>query len=147
MDNELINQIQRRVIKLLKKNNSKPLYLLAKDNCSEISRLVGCWIFHKIKNCKIFILKGENVMGQKKRYHDILAIKDDDYFYLIDPTVWQFFKNKRKILVGIIKNFKNVSDDVQKIYKGKWKISEELKMTDCRQKKEWMKIINLNTKN
>ena len=146
MDNESINQIQKKVIKLLKKNSSKPLCLLAKDSCSEISRLVGCWIFHKVKNCKIFILKGENVMNEKKRCHDILAVKDGDYFYLIDPTVWQFFKNKRKILVGIMKNLDDVLDDVQKKYKGKWKISEELKMADCRQEKEWMRIIDLNTK-
>ncbi len=85
-------------------------------------------------------------MGQKKKCHDILAIKDDNYFYLIDPTIWQFFKNKRKILVGIVKNFNDILGNVQKVYKGKWKISEELKITDCRRKKEWMRIINLNTK-
>ncbi len=85
-------------------------------------------------------------MGQKKRCHDILAVKDGDYFYLIDPTVWQFFKTKRKILVGIMKNLDGILDNIQKTYKGKWKISEELKIKDCGQKKEWVRIINLNTK-
>lgn len=85
-------------------------------------------------------------MNEKKRCHDILVIKDDNYFYLIDSTIWQFFKNKRKILVGIMKNFDGILDNVQKTYKGKWKISEELKIKDCKQEKEWRKIINLNTK-
>ncbi len=145
MDNKLINQIQKEIIKLLKKNSNKPLYLLAKDNCSEMARLVGCRIFNKLPNAKIYILKGENVMSQKKRCHDILAVKDSNYFYLIDPTIWQFFRNKRKILVRIIKNFDDILNDIQKIYKGKWKISEELKIKDCKQQKEWMQIIDLNT--
>lgn len=85
-------------------------------------------------------------MNEKKRCHDILAVQDGNYFYLIDPTVWQFFKNKRKILVGIMKNLGDVLDNARKTYKGKWKISEELKIKDCKQQKEWERIIDLNTK-
>lgn len=145
MDSELINQIQKDVIKLLKKNNNKPLYLLSEDNCSEVSRLVGCWIFHNVKNCKIFILKGEKVMGSKKS-HDILVIKDNYYFYMIDPTIWQFFKNKRKILIGVAKKIDDALNNATYIYKGKWKESEELKRQDCKQKnkKELERIIDLN---
>ena len=34
-------------------------------------------------------------MDATNKNHDILAIKEKNKFYLIDPTIWQFFKNKK----------------------------------------------------
>ena len=143
MNNNLIKQVQRRVIKLLKKKD-KPLYLLAEDNCSELSRLVGCWILEKIPDSKIFIAKGENVMNLKNKCHDIVLAENYNKVYIIDPTVWQFFKNKRSILIGTEQDIKRALNNLRNVYKGNWKISEELGKKDCKQKDEWETIINQN---
>jgi hypothetical protein len=45
-----------------------------------------------------------------------------------------------------MKNLDAILSRVQKTYKGKWKISEELRIKDCKQQKEWMRIVDLNTK-
>lgn len=46
MNKNFIKKLQYKIIKLLKRKN-KPLYLLAEDNCSELSRLAGCWVLEK----------------------------------------------------------------------------------------------------
>lgn len=146
MNKKIINNLQKKIIKFLKEKKNLSLYLLAHDNCSEISRLVGCWILKEVKNIEIFILKGENILGRKNKAHDILAIKDAGGICLIDPTVWQFFKNKRSIFIGLSKNINHSLSLAQKTYKGNWKVSEKLEEADCKQKKEWEKIISENIK-
>jgi len=136
-----IREIQSKIIKLLKRKN-KHLYLLAKDNCSELSRLAGCLILEKIK-FRVFIIKGEGVMD-KNQCHDVLLIEHNKKYYLVDPTVWQFFKYKRNILIGEVEDVKSALDVLIKIYKGKWKVSEELKKNSCAQKNKWKKIIEQN---
>lgn len=143
MNNNFIKKIQDKIIKLLKRKN-KPLCLLAEDNCSEMSRLVGCWILEKMPNSKILIVKGKNVMNIKNKCHDILLVESDEKIYVIDSTVWQFFKNKRSILIGIEKDTKRALNNIKNIYKGNWKISEKLSEKDCRQKSEWEAIIKQN---
>lgn len=146
MNKKFINTMQKRIVKFLKGEKNIPLYLLSHDNCSEVSRLVGCWILKEMENTEIFILKGRNILDRKNKEHDILAIKDSDNIYLIDPTVWQFFKNKRSIFIGISKNIDDSLNLVKKTYKGIWKVSEKLENADCAQKKEWEKIISENIK-
>ena len=142
MDKKIFHQIQNQIIRLLKRKN-KPLYLLAKDNCSELSRLTGCLILEKIKS-RVFIIKGEGVMINKNQCHDVLLIECNKRYYLVDPTVWQFFKYKRNILIGEVEDVKSALDVLIKIYKGKWKVSEELKKNSCAQKNKWKKIIEQN---
>lgn len=146
MDRENIKQIQTKVINLLKNGAHKPLRLLSKDNCSEMSRLVGCWILKKRPNAEVYIIKGENVMKIKGRCHDILALKYRRKIQLIDPTIWQFFKNKKTIF---IKNTNDLETDcmpfLKKIYKGRWYLSEKLNKNKCKRVKVWKKTIALNT--
>lgn len=145
MEKEIVHQVQKKVIGLLCKNNSKPLYITSSDNCSEIARLVGCWIFEKLPKAKLYILKGENIQDTK-RSHDILAVEYNGNIDLIDPTVWQFFKNKKSILVITTDNLANGLLEANKLYGGKWKISEVLKVKNCK-KNDFKKIITSNIKN
>ncbi|HUT22045.1 MAG TPA: hypothetical protein VMX18_01400 [Candidatus Bipolaricaulota bacterium] len=144
MKKETIRQIQRKVIRLLRKNNNKPLYLSSTDNCSEIARLVGCWIFDKLPQAKIYILKGKNILGTKK-CHDILAVEYDKRISLIDPTVWQFFKNKKSILIKTTDNLTNGLFEASKIYRSKWKVSEIFKKNNYKND-ELKKIVASNIK-
>ena len=144
MEKGTIHQIQKRVVKLLRKNINKPLYIISKDNCSELSRLVGCWIFKKLPNAKIYILKGDNVQNTKQS-HDILAVEQDENIYLIDPSVWQFFKNKKSIFLKLTKTLESSLSEVTKIYGGKWAVSEAFKSENYNEK-ELKEIVVLNIK-
>ena len=115
MKKETIRQIQRKIVQLLHKNNNKPLYVTSVDNCSEVARLAGCWIFEKLPLAKIYILKGKNIL-KTKRCHDILAVDYSENITLIDPTVWQFFKNKKSIFIKTIDNLTNSLFEANKIY-------------------------------
>ncbi|OGD65875.1 hypothetical protein A3F08_00085 [Candidatus Berkelbacteria bacterium RIFCSPHIGHO2_12_FULL_36_9] len=125
MKKEIIDQIQKKVIKLLRKNSNKPLYISSEDNCSEIARLVGIWIMEKLPQTKIHILKDTDVLHTKK-CHDILAVKCDGKINLFDPTIWQFFKNKKSIFIVKTNNLSEALAVAKKIYHGEWKISELL---------------------
>lgn len=98
MNDNYLKTVQNKIKKILKSAN-KTLFLASQDNCSEMSRLVGCWILQRFPTINANILKGENIMGVTKKNHDILAIEEKNKFYLIDPTIWQFFKNKKNILL------------------------------------------------
>jgi len=146
MNKKLIKQIQEKVVNLLRKYNNKPLYLLAKDNCSEMSRLVGCWILQKQPSTKVFILQGKKVFNRKEKCHDILAVECYNKIYLIDTTIWQFFKYKRNILIGIINNISEALNITKKIYKGNWRIAEKLNKNDFKNVDGWKRIIAINCK-
>lgn len=101
-----IKILQKKIIKIFKSGlKNKTLSLCSKDNCSEASRLVAIWIKRKFHKAELFILKGEYM---PKKYHDILTVKLDDKFYLIDPSVWQFFRNKRSIFMEQFDSMANV---------------------------------------
>lgn len=146
MDKKTINELQKRIIVFLKTKSDLPLYLLTHDNCSEVSRFFGCQLLKEMKNIEIYVLKGENILNRKNKAHDILAIKDAGGICLIDPTVWQFFKNKRSIFIGLSKNIDDALNLSKKTYKGKWKVSEKLEKVSRKQTQEWNKIISENIK-
>ena len=108
---------------------------------------MGCWILEKNPNLKISVVKGENVMNIKNKCHDVLLIEYNNQIYLIDPTIWQFFKNKRNILIKKeIKNIRTALITLQDIYRGNWKISEKIRKKKWEQKNEWKKVIKQNIK-
>jgi len=144
MTKKFFKKIQKRVIDLLKSKNKKPLYVLAKDNCSEMSRLVAFWMLKEHPKLKISVLKGKDVFGIKKRCHDILMVEDDNMFYLIDPTVWQFLKYKRNIVMTEKKSEKDILTFTEEVYKGKWKISKIIGEITKKEAEENEKIIKLN---
>lgn len=137
---EIIKVFQKDLIKIYRSGlKEKPLYLLAEDNCSEASRLIAIWIKKKFNEANLFILKGEYV---PKKYHDLLVCQFNGRFYLIDASVWQFFKKKRNILMGEFKNMDEVFIEVKKIYGGKWGNVETL--NNFEEEKELIEIIKIN---
>jgi hypothetical protein len=147
MNEEYIKLIQERVIGLLKGKNNKSLFALAKDNCSELSRLTGVWILQDYPGADVFILKGEDINKNDGKSHDVLAIKDQDKYYVIDPTIWQFFKDCKNILVDMTDSIEKVFHKLELKYGGNWKISEKMKPTSEEQIDEWTKIIKENIEN
>lgn len=134
-----IKKLQKEIVRIFKNGPKKPLYLCAKDNCSEASRLVAIWIKRKFKNAELFILKGQY---KPKKYHDILVVQLADKFYLVDPSVWQFFKTKRSIFMGEFGSMADVFSYAKKAYGGTWKSIEKLK--NFREEKKLIKMIKNN---
>lgn len=143
MNDVYLKTVQNKIKKMLKSEN-KTLFLASQDNCSEMSRLVGCWILQDFPAVNTNILKGINITGATNKSHDILAIEEKNKFYLIDPTVWQFFKNKKNILLTKKNNIKDCLQFAEQFYKGKWSISETLHKNCFENIKEWEKIIKIN---
>lgn len=146
MKKEYIKLIQKKVIDLLRSKSDKPLFLLAKDNCSELSRLTGSWILQDYSGVGVFIIKGEGINNNKDLNHDILVIDDQSNFYIIDPAIWQFFEDSKDILINITNSIEDVYHELELKYGGHWKISEKLEAISKEQKSEWKKIIQENIK-
>jgi len=72
----------------------------------------------------------KKVFNMKGKCHDILAVEYYDKIFLIDTTVWQFFKYKRNILIGMTNNISEALNITKKIYKGNWRIVEKLNKND-----------------
>ena len=142
MNNDYLKTVQEKIKNILK-SADKALFLSTQDNCSEMTRLVGCWILQDFPAINANILKGENIMDATNKNHDILAIKEKNKFYLIDPTIWQFFKNK-KILLAKKDNMEDCMEFAKQFYKGKWSISETLDKNCFQKMKEWEEVIKIN---
>jgi len=138
-----IKTIQDRVIKLLRSGND-PLCLCAQDNCSETARIVGCWILQENHMSSAHILKGKKVMGIKNKCHDVLVVEEPPFFYLIDPTVWQFFKRKKNILLTRKNTMKECVEFVEKFYGGKWAVSEMINKNCFKNIKKWEDVVKSN---
>jgi hypothetical protein len=93
----------------------------------------------KFSDAKLFVLKGEYV---PKKYHDVLVCQLNDKFYLIDASIWQFFKRKKNILMGKFKTMDEVFIEVKKIYGGKWGKVETL--NNFEEEKELIETIKIN---
>lgn len=144
MNKKFFHQQQKKIITLFKKwGGNKPLGVLCKDSCSELSRLISCWVIKEYPKAKISILKGDNIFNTK-RSHDILLVEENKNLFLLDPSIWQFLKRKRNILIGEIKSTEDALKLANDIYKGKWKISEKIEKNICGESKELERIIKLN---
>lgn len=132
MDRE---KIQNRVIQFFRSYSKKPLEVITRDCCSEMSRLVGCWILTEDPSLRALILKGEISKGN---FHDILLILNGNYT-IIDPTIWQIKKNAKSIFVGEVSDVNRAIELAGEYYGGIWKISEEIK--DCNDQKEYESVL------
>jgi hypothetical protein len=121
MEKATIKQAKKYIFGLIGYNGRVPLYALTQDSCSEISRLLGVWLYKKFPKAKIYIYKGR-VGG---RLHDLLLIQKNG-IYVIDPTVWQFFKNKKSILIAKENSIDAALAALTQCYGGKWKLSESV---------------------
>ena len=101
MDKRALKQLQNKILILLRQKN-KPLYLFAKDNCSEVARLAGCWILEKMPTAQVFIAKGDRIMGRKNKSHDVILVNNKEGIHIIDPTVWQSPRQKPSNLLYML---------------------------------------------
>lgn len=116
-----LEQAKKHVFDLIGYNGRVPLYVLTKDSCSEISRLLGQWLYVKFPKAKIYIYKGK-VRGC---FHDLILMQEKKV-YVIDPTVWQFFKNKKSILIATENSISEAVAALNCYYGGKWTLSERV---------------------
>jgi hypothetical protein len=140
----LLDRIQKRVLVILRDGHKNTLLQdSAKYNCSEVSRLVGCWIFEDCQYFRVYIFKGEKLLVSELA-HDLLIVEHNKYYFVIDPTVWQFFPEEKTILMFKTKKVDQALVFLKSKYGGTWKLSEEMAIKDCDCKEEWIRIIELN---
>ena len=126
MNDKYIVKQQKRIISFIRKyGGKKPLSILAEDSCSELCELLSCWILKDYHETSITMLKGDRILGTK-RSHNIIVLDQDHTKLLLDPSVWQFFKRKRSVVVGNVKTINETLALAQNIYGGKWSISEKI---------------------
>ena|SRR3989338_7611121 len=140
MDKKFIKNIQKRVIDLLL-ILSDNLQVAAKDQCSELARLVGCWMLNEHPEYKVQIYKGELSGGLA---HDILVVENDQSLFLLDPTIWQIFPESGDIYVGSFGDIPEAVNFLQKKYGGTWKMSEIMGKCDKSYQQELLTIIRGN---
>ncbi len=61
-----------------------------------------------------------------KKSHDVLILEHNNSWYLIDPTIWQFFPLKRSIYRGRFATQNDLVAFVKGMYRGTWSISENV---------------------
>lgn len=152
MNIKYIAILTKYTIFLLKEfDRKKPLWMLSKWNCSEISRIVGLKVLNDFgDDSKPFILKGNvTVTGlEKENNHDILGFFDtvSGEYIIVDPTIWQFFPKRKSILLGKFNSKEECINFVSEYYKGKWSLSEYISRDTNREITKWKKIIRQNCK-
>jgi len=142
MNKKFIKKIQKRVMDLLL-TLSDNLQIAAKDQCSEIARLVGCWILDECFECKVQVCKGEL---SDESAHDILAIECNKKLFLIDPTIWQKFPKSKSIFIGPASDMQEALSLLNKKYNGSWKISEIMGRYNENYQQELLMVIKNNRK-
>ncbi len=140
MNKEFIEKIQKRVVDLLL-TLSDDLQTAAKHQCSEVARLVGCWILDEYPECRMRICKGILFDGLA---HDILVVEDGKILFLIDPTIWQIFPESSSIFIGSVGNMQEALRLLNERYNGSWKVSEDLYQCDNNFQKKLLAIIKNN---
>jgi hypothetical protein len=143
MNEDIIKEIQKQIIKLLPVGQRDQPGVLLADSCSEISRLVAGWIKILDKSNQILILKGINVCGSKKA-HDILAVSANNKIYIIDPTIWQFFPQIKSILIFVLDDINIALNKIKAMYGGQWFKKEEFIQMDKNEEKRYLDIISQN---
>lgn len=137
MDKEFIEKIQKRVMDLLK-TLSNNLQVAAKDQCSEVVRLVGCWVLNEHPEYKVQVCKGT---FSDESAHDVLVVEDEKVSLLIDPTIWQKFLESENILVGSVSNASEAIGLLEGKYGGTWKVSEIMQKCDENYQQELLTVI------
>ena len=140
MTKELIEQIQKRMMGLLKKVGDRPLPILVQHYCDEIAHLAGNWILDELPNARIYVVKG---IIDRKTHHDLLIVEYGGKAYVIDPVVWRLLKGKKSILVATKHTMPESLAEIQKIYQGIWRISERLEKSGFERRLDWERRIEI----
>jgi len=141
MRKDFLKKAKKYVFTLVGYNGRVPLYVLTQDSCSEISRLLGQWLYKKFPKAKIYIYKGK----MNGRAHDVLVVQESGV-YVIDPTVWQFFKNKKSIVIAVENSINDAVSALTDYYGGSWKLSERIHGYSTSEIKKLKNIVSENLK-
>jgi len=139
MQKVTIDQAKKYTFGLVGYNGRVPLYVLTQDSCSEISRLLGQWLYKKFPKAKIYIYKGK-VRG---RAHDVLIV-EANHVSVIDPTVWQFFKNKKSILIASENSIDDAVATLAHCYGERWRLSERVYGYSASEIKKFKNKLSIN---
>jgi hypothetical protein len=139
MHKATIKRAREYVFDLVGYNGHVSLGVLIKDSCSEISRLLGQWLYKKFPKAKIYIYQGK----VKGRFHDLILMQEKKV-YVIDPTIWQFFKNKKSILIATEDSIEGAVAALEKYYGGEWKLSECVTDYSAAEIRKFKKVIRQN---
>jgi hypothetical protein len=138
MTKELIEQIQKKMVSLLKKVGDKPLPMLTQNYCDEIAFLAGNWVLDELPNARVYVIKG---IIDHTTHHDLLVVEYGGKAYVIDPVIWRFFKTKKTILVTTKSTMTEALAEVQKLYQGIWRISERIQKSGFEKRLDWERRI------
>lgn len=138
MTKELIEQIQKKIVHLLKKVGDRPLPILAQAYCDETAHLAGNWILDELPSARIYIVKG---IIDRHTHHDLLIVEYGGKAYVVDPVVWRFFKNKKTILAAVTHAMPDALTEIQKLYHGIWRISERMEKSGFERRLDWERRI------
>jgi hypothetical protein len=138
MDKSL-RKAKQYVFNLINYNGRVPLYVLTRDSCSEISRLLGQWFYKKLPKVKIYVYKGK----AQGRFHDLLLV-DEGRVYVVDPTVWQFFKHKKSIIIAMADSMDDALIALSHYYGGRWKLSKTIKKFSVKEMATLKSILQKN---
>ena len=139
MEKDIFPRAKKYTFELLGYTGRVPLYALCQDSCSEVSRLLGQWLHEKLPRAKIYIYKGK----ARGRSHDLLVVQEEEV-YVIDPTVWQFFKDKKSILIAVENSVDDAVVALMRNYGGKWELSERVRGYSVSQIKKLKNTIKEN---
>ncbi|OGM94636.1 hypothetical protein A2524_00330 [Candidatus Wolfebacteria bacterium RIFOXYD12_FULL_48_21] len=140
MTRELIDQIQKKIVHLLKKVGDRPLPVLVQKYCDEIVHLAGNWILDELPTARIYIVKG---IIDRHTHHDLLIVEYGGKAYVIDPAVWRFFKGKKTILMTTKHTMPEALIEIQKLYHGIWRISERMEKSGFERRHEWERRVEI----
>ncbi len=125
MNQTSLRNVQQKVEVFFQDRSSHPLSVVAQDCCSEMTRLVGSWVLVDDPTVEVVILKGVGIQQTTHRSHEILAVRTDSRFTLIDPTIWQLFPDASSIIVGEAETVSLSFSLLEEKYGGTWKVNEE----------------------
>jgi len=120
-----LTYLENKVIHLLRSNPTLSLSEAAKDSCSEMSCILGLWIWESHPDVVMHIVQGSNVLGGNGA-HDILAVTQSKVTYLFDPTIWQFFPEAPSMLLGAFSTLENARLFAEEKYAGIWSLREQI---------------------
>lgn len=138
MIKEVIEQVQKRMVQLLKKVGDQPLPVLAQKYCDEIVHLAGNWILDELPEARVYIVKG---IIERNFHHDLLIVEYEGKAHAIDPVVWRFFKGRKTILVATKPIMPELLTEIQKLYHGIWRISERMEKSGFERRMDWERRI------
>lgn len=143
MNKTSIKSLQKQILSLLPEGQLIRAGILFTDSCSEVSRLACSWIKKEYPSIRVFIAKGTNI--NKASAHDLIVTENNqNQFYAIDPTIWQFDQKATSIFIKESESINQMLKKLETRYGGTWEIYEECYALNSKQEKEYIDIIHQN---